>query len=213
MSLLASNPSLLRNLQELLNDGILTTDEFNAEKTKLLAAPAPASSGPSPSPTEMCGGTTTAELGGALRMLAGAIKDMSAAALAPATPGNVESAKLSTPASTPKRKQPPSAVVTPAVKRPKGQPSIYTMGIKTVVKRKDGTKLIIDESMEAAEFSPCTWQSCGKSCRNAGALTKHMRSHNSVSGGDRGILSMLLTSEQQKQRAINTEVAFHFNYS
>ena len=62
--------------------------------------------------------------------------------------------------------------------------------------------------MEAAEFSPYTCQSCGESCGNAGALTKHMRSHNSVSGGDRGILSMLMTSEEQKQRSINTEVAF-----
>lgn len=127
MSLLASNPSLLTNLVGLLDAGHLTQAEFDAEKSKLL--------GPAALPAESASPASSSSV---IQELAHVLR----AALSTGVPVSACSTPSGSPAipaagSAQKRKQ-SHVVITPAAKRPKHQPSMFSY-VSSITKRADGT--------------------------------------------------------------------------
>ena len=136
MSLVASNPSLLVNLADLLEKGYLTQAEFHDEKAKLLSSAASLS-------TPATGHSSS----DAIKELASVLK----AALVPqdaASPG--VAAPALDPVSCSGRKR-AAVFVSSDGKRQKTQPSMFAF-VSKIAKRSDGTTRVVHEDTGALQL-------------------------------------------------------------
>ena len=113
-SCIANNPSLLRNLKELRDEGLITEDEFSVEKAKLLSS----------TPVDCSPGFSTPGLDAFEERLTRTLTSVLANVAMPTTPATPTSSGS---AST-KRERPE----VPGLFRPANQPSLFDMGVRAL---------------------------------------------------------------------------------
>ena len=173
MSAVAANPNLLVNLKALLDDGLLTAEEFQQQKRKLLKSDAPATVA---EPGEWK--ETMQELVKAQRDVASVLSSLAAN---PDLQGTDMGAF--------KRSREGSVWTTP------DQPTLFTVGVKKVIGKKSNAR----GAVKVAGFHKCP--QCSFVTSKPGPLARHMKTHIKHSGGNRSIASLFINAMSDEEQA------------
>ena len=182
-SCIANNPSLLRNLKELRDEGLITEDEFSVEKAKLLSS----------TPVDCSPGFSTPGLDAFEERLTRTLTSVLANVAMPTTPATPTSSGS---AST-KRDRPE----VPGLFRPANQPSLFDMGVRALQPSTGKKRKVVPVGL----VHKCP--QCDFFTTLRGPLTNHMKAKHGLvtKGSSQSVLTLFLNAMTPEQKERQTK--------